>query len=65
MVTGQAPEDSAYTRAAEIAAATATPIDDTRGTAAQRRHLVAVLVRRALQGAVKRANSGNTPEKEA
>jgi len=65
VLTGQAPQDSVYAHAGEIAAAAATPIDDTRGTAAQRRHLVAVLVRRALQGAVERANSSNCPGKEA
>ena len=41
--------------AAEIARNAARPISDMRGTAAQRRHLSAVLTRRALQTAVERA----------
>jgi carbon-monoxide dehydrogenase medium subunit len=41
--------------AAHIAQAAARPIDDMRGTLAQRKHLSAVLTRRALEGAAARA----------
>jgi carbon-monoxide dehydrogenase medium subunit len=55
---GKAPGDEAYTGAARLAQETARPIDDVRGTAALRRHLVGVLVVRALRGAVERARGG-------
>jgi aerobic carbon-monoxide dehydrogenase medium subunit len=43
--------------AAKIARQTASPINDMRGSARQRKHLVEVLVRRALHGAIERARS--------
>lgn len=55
VLVGQAPGEEVFTRAAETAAAAARPITDMRGSAAQRRHLVGVLTRRALEGALKRA----------
>jgi CO/xanthine dehydrogenase FAD-binding subunit len=52
---GQAPMEATFAKAAALAQSAAAPIDDTRGTAAQRHHLVGVLVKRALRGAVARA----------
>ncbi len=53
----QAPTEEAFAKAAESAADQASPIDDMRGTAAQRRHLVRVLVKRALREAAARAGA--------
>ena len=52
---GQPPTEAAFARAAQLAQETARPITDARGTAAQRHHLVGVLVKRALRGAAQRA----------
>ena len=45
----------AIAESARIAQAAARPINDMRGTAAQRRHLAGVLTRRALEKAIERA----------
>jgi carbon-monoxide dehydrogenase medium subunit len=50
-------EPEALARAAEAARAAARPIDDKRGTAAFRRHVAGVLVRRALERAAARAGA--------
>ena len=52
---GQPVSPAALEAAAEIAQAAATPISDMRGTAAYRKHLCAVMTRRALETAVARA----------
>ncbi len=52
---GKAPTEDAVAEAARLAQAAARPINDVRGSIAQRRHLVGVLVKRTLRGAVQRA----------
>lgn len=52
---GRPVSDAAIEEAAQVARAAARPISDMRGTAAQRKHLSAVLTRRALKKAVARA----------
>jgi carbon-monoxide dehydrogenase medium subunit len=52
---GSTIDDGALGRAAEGARASAHPIDDKRGTAAYRRHVVGVLVKRAAAMAAQRA----------
>ena len=47
--------DAAIDDAAEAAMSAARPINDMRGTIGQRRHLVGVLTRRTLRGAIQRA----------
>jgi carbon-monoxide dehydrogenase medium subunit len=54
---GQPVSDAAVDAAARAAQAAARPIDDVRGTAAQRTQLTAVLVRRALRRATERARA--------
>jgi carbon-monoxide dehydrogenase medium subunit len=52
---GKAPSEESFAEGARQAQGIARPITDMRGTEAQRRHLVGVLTRRALRGAVERA----------
>lgn len=52
--------DEAIERAAQLAAEEARPIDDVRGTAEFRRHLVTVLTRRTLAAAREQAESGGS-----
>ena len=53
---GQAPSDDVFARAAETAASEASPIEDVRGSADFRRHLVKVMTARMLSLAAERAN---------
>ena len=52
---GRAPSEEAFAQAAMLAQEVARPISDVRGTDAQRRHLVGILVKRALRVAADRA----------
>ena len=52
---GKDVSDEAIEEAAEAAMAAAKPISDMRGTIPQRKHLVGVLTRRTLKGAIDRA----------
>lgn len=56
-LTGMEAGEEAYQQAAAIASEAARPIFDMRGSIGQRRHLVGVMVRRALEGAVTRARN--------
>jgi CO/xanthine dehydrogenase FAD-binding subunit len=55
---GQEAGEAAFQKAAEAAMDLAKPIYDMRGTISQRRHLVGVMVRRALEGALARVKQG-------
>ena len=55
---GKTPSEESFAEAARLAQKAARPITDLRGTEAQRRHLVGVLTRRVLRGAVERAKGG-------
>jgi len=57
---GKEPSEVAFTEAAHLAEEAAQPITDMRGTERQRRHLVGVLTRRALRGALDRAKGGRS-----
>lgn len=54
LLTDREISDSAIDEAAQAAQAISRPISDMRGTAEQRTHLVGVLTRRALNGAIQR-----------
>lgn len=55
---GRPVSDDTIQEVASLAQAAARPISDMRGTAEHRRHLVGVLTRRAIKGAVDRAKGG-------
>ncbi|OGO52025.1 MAG: hypothetical protein A2148_05250 [Chloroflexi bacterium RBG_16_68_14] len=57
-LTGQAPSEELFGRAAELAQAAARPISDVRGSAEFRRYLVGVMTRRCLAIALERARAG-------
>lgn len=54
LLAGREVSDAAIDEAAQAAQSIARPISDMRGTAEQRTHLVGVLTRRALNGAIQR-----------
>lgn len=54
---GSAPGDDALAEAGRLAAAASNPTDDVRGSAAYKRHIVDVYVRRGLAGAVEMAGA--------
>jgi CO/xanthine dehydrogenase FAD-binding subunit len=56
-IIGKKLDEAALDNAARLATSVATPIDDMRGTAEFRRHIVGVLTRRALTIAAERARS--------
>ena len=55
---GKVPSRESFAEAARAAQEASHPITDVRGTETQRRHLVGVLTRRALHGALERAKGG-------
>lgn len=55
---GKTPGDAVLDQAANLARSAARPISDMRGDAEYRRHLVGVLVKRALRIAIDRASKG-------
>lgn len=61
LLTGREVSDEAIAEAADAARQLARPITDMRGPAEYRSHLVGVLTRRALDGAVKRARGEFVP----
>lgn len=54
---GKKIDDATISRAAEMAIAAGSPIDDMRGTAEYRRHIIGVLTRRSLAKAIERARA--------
>ena len=60
LLRGKEPSEESFAEAARLGQEAARPITDMRGTEAQRRHLVGVLTRRALRGALERAKGGRS-----
>ena len=60
LVGKRADDDAAFAEAARLAQAAASPIDDVRASAAYRREMIPVLVRRALQAAISVARATST-----
>ena len=56
-LTGQAPSEETFAKAAELARSAAQPISDVRGSAEFRRHLVGVITNRCLNIALERAQA--------
>ncbi|WP_322795588.1 xanthine dehydrogenase family protein subunit M [Tepidiforma sp.] len=56
---GREPTSEAFAQAAAAAREAASPIDDMRGSVAQRRHLAGVLTARALQSALERIRAAH------
>jgi CO/xanthine dehydrogenase FAD-binding subunit len=59
---GKTPTEDGFAEAGRLAQEAARPITDVRGTESQRSHLVGVLVKRALRGAVSRAKGGGVSD---
>jgi carbon-monoxide dehydrogenase medium subunit len=57
---GKRISDETIERAAQLAIAATSPIDDMRGTAEFRRHVTGVLTRRVLAKAIERARAAQT-----
>jgi carbon-monoxide dehydrogenase medium subunit len=55
LLTGEAPTPRLFDEVAELAQRAASPVDDVRGSARFRTHLVGVLARRALRDSLRRA----------
>jgi carbon-monoxide dehydrogenase medium subunit len=55
LLVGKVPSGTVFSQASALAREAARPITDMRGTIAYRQHLVGILTKRALQGAVDRA----------
>ena len=60
-IIGRTVHEDTIEAAAEAAKGSATPISDMRGTAEYRTHLIGVMTKRALQGAIKRARGEFVP----
>ena len=60
-LTGQAPSQELFERAAAVAAAACRPVSDQRGSAEYKRHVAGVLTERALLRAATRALPGRAP----